>query len=238
MIQSLPSIDVSLPVDFVSDGEPIVPDATSVTWTVREANGSVVTGYSAKALTGSYSTQALLVVLAADNALAEEVKVRFVEVKYLYNALPHSLHFTYRLQSFVPLTVGARDVRAIFGVRVQELPDTDIDVYASYLSLLADYPGLAALLATSDHRAGQANRAVALHAALVVLPSMPVRALKEETLSNAGQIRASIDWEALGASLRSELALTLEVLALEATFSPDGNAIFLVATPIDVVTNA
>jgi hypothetical protein len=239
MSYQLPNTDVPLFIEFRSDGEFVIPDANTVRWTVRESSGVPVSGYNNVSVPGITTTQTTLTVLAASNVLpgGAEVLTRFVEVNFTLIGVPQVMRFDYKLHTWIPMTVVPADVRAVYGVREKELPDSDIDLLQAYLDLKGKYPTFGTFLTDTTGLAGYANRALALKAALNVLPSMPVRTMKEESLSNAGQIRATIDWEALGLKLQAQLDDLLET-TLEVTSEYTVAPVFLLTNPTDVITNA
>lgn len=235
-------VDHSFLLEFRKDGEFVIPDTNSVRITVRGADGVAFSGFNPLSPSGIVTSSYLLTIPQAVNtmgvgALTER---RFVRYAFTSGGTPVSQELWYGLRAFVPLTVGPQDVRAIFGVRDTELPDNSVDTFQAYLDLLQRYPGLAAALTAVDGRAEYANRAIAVKTALTVFPSLPVRALKEESLANAGQIRANIDWEKIESDLITQLDELLELqLGLEPaaeTLAP--SVIFLVTSPTDPITNA
>lgn len=235
----LPSTDVSILVEFVSEGEPVIPDTNSVILTVRDMAGAPLAGLGALAVAGPYLTQRTLVIPAANHALGsgEMTKTRFVEVNYTVSGVPLKVSDWYGIRAFIPLTVGPEDVRGLLGLRDKELPDADIDLFNAYLKLVRSNSTFPQLLLRTDGFERQANKAVALQAALDVLPSAPIRALKEETLSNASSIRASIDWSTLEASLMAQLDAVIGELFPDSIVA-FGAGLFVVVTPTDVITNA
>lgn len=231
----------SLYVEFLSDGEFVVPDSGSLFLTLRGNAGAVIGGYDNLALPDvTVSTMSYTVPQAVNVIGAVDFETRYSRVDFKVGGKPFVSEQTYKLGPFVPISAEEAEVRAIFGVRDLELPDADIDLRGAYYLLKEAYPEAMATALTTTATSWWANRAIVLTAAQQVAPSMPVRALKEEGLNNATQIRASIDWERLMAAISSELAATIGKLQEAASVSSSGGLtpLLVLSLPTDPVTNA
>lgn len=227
--------DEEFVIDFKIDGEFVEPDQSSVTVTVRDAAGSVL---HTAPLSGVTTSSTTYTVPASVNTLSGGAQTarRYITVKFTSGARPIRIDSVYGLRPFSPLTVSPATVRGLFGVRRVELPDEDVDIYQSYLDLKDIYSNLDAVMAD---RIRDVERLVALRCAIDLLPGMPLRALKQESLSNAEAIRQTIDWTAIGAQLLqgyAELAGDLDLVLIEE--GAGISALFAIVTPTDPVTNA
>lgn len=227
----------TLYVEFKKDGEFVIPDAGSIKFTLRSNPGTVLV--NAAAVPDPASTVTTVVVSQANNTItAGTVESRYGLIEFTFGTQPLTAELTYRLSDFLPLTAKPELVRRLLGVRYGELPDNDIDLYESYYDLLRSYSTLATALVTTDTRAMNANRAVALHCALSLIPSMPTRAAKQDSLNNATLLRQTIDWDAIQAKLQGELADALAGLDLVVSTVVSAPSLFVLVTPTDVITNA
>lgn len=227
---------LGLYVEFKKDGQFMPPDAGSIKLTIRDSVGVPLSGFNQAAQADTSNTSVLYTVPYTAN-MATEPEARYVQVDYTIGGVPCIWKDVYKLSPFLPIAVVPSDVRNILGVRDKELTDEQVDIYEAYFELLRVVPDLEAALVAADDRCRLANRAIALKAALIVLPSMPVRAMKEDALNNASQVRATIDWELLRAGIESELSGILVGVPV----SPEGfvlHPLFMVVTPTDRITNA
>ena len=235
----LANVATKIYVEFKKDGEFVIPDAGSILLTIRGNSGAAIGGYNGVQLADVTGTTLLYTVQASVNLIPENTtESRYVSVSYTSDGVPLTFNFNYRLSGFLPITVQPQDVRNILGVRDLEVRDEDVDLHEAYFDLLRTNSTLSEALTSVTGRANYANRAIALKSALTLLPSMPVRALKEDALNNATQIRATIDWEALKVQLEDELSKALENLAVDVEPETSLPVLFALVTPTDPVTNA
>lgn len=232
---------LSLYVEFKQGGEFVIPDVGSLKLTLRGNDGVVLVGYDASALADTLLSTLVVVVPSDVNVVTTPpVETRFMRLDFTAGGQPLFIEQSYNLSPFLPLIATPSDVRARFGARVAELPDSDIDLIGAYFTLLEDYHSAMsnALVQTTTRRL--ANTAVILKTALLLGGSMPGRMLKEEALNNASNLRGVIDWEALQRKNEAELAITLNKLeiAASATAVVLPSPLMAVSLPTDPVTNA
>lgn len=233
-------------VEFLQEGEFVIPDPGSIFLTIRDNAGEIVAGYNGLALADT-------LVSTLTYSIPQEVntpkligtpgnfETRYVRVDFSSAGRPLSSEQIYRIAGFVPLTATPAEVRALFGARDKELPDSDIDLMGAYFMQAVGYPTVISPATLSDSlTAWDANRFIVLTAGVQVAPSMPSRVLKEETMDTATQIRATIDWQALQQQILDELGVVLDRLkatvAGGATVVPTG--LFVLSNRTDPVTNA
>ena len=228
----------SVYIEFKKDGELYPPDTGSIKLTLRDTSGQIIAGYDKVLLDDTVLTTMLLTFPGSVNVINEGRESRHVRVDYLVGGVPCAYMGSYKLSPFIPLTVTAADVRSILGIREKELLDVEVDLYESYFNLLPANPLLESALLAVDNTAMKANRAVALNAALTLLPSMPARASKEDALNNASLVRASIDWAEVRDAILAELSDCLGALDPNGPVSSFQFTPLLVLTfPTDPVTN-
>lgn len=224
-------------VEFKKDGEFVQPDSASIKLTIRDNSGTPISGYNAASQADTALTSLLLTIPSNVNNISSGRETRYVQLDFTSAGVPCNFRSSYKLSAFLPISASPEDVRNILGAREKEVKNEEVELYEAYYQLLRTNSTLTASLIATGDAAMYANRAVALKAALILLPSMPVRALKEETLNNSSAIRATIDWGALRAAIESELSTVLANMA--ATEDPvlAFVSIFALTFPVDPVTN-
>ncbi len=233
---------VAVAVPFLVDGEFVIPDAGSVTLTVRGNDGAVLAGYNELPIADVTQTSTLLTIAPEANGIgANPMETRYLRVSYLVGNVPGLFSYAYRLTPFLPITAGPEDVRRVTGIDYKALPDSDVDVHEAYFKLAKDVGAVFVTALTSPGRAAiSANNMIALQAAILLLPSLQNRVMKSETSHNEIYIRNTLDLAQLAADLQAALLdetnAMLEELgnAVTSVISP----IFLVTSPVDVITGA
>lgn len=225
-------------VEFKKDGEFVQPDPSSIKLTIRNNSGTPVSGYNEELQPDTLMTSLLFTIPEGVNAITGTVENRFIRLDYTSNGVPCVFIDSYRLCNFVPFTATPNDVRNILGARGLEIKDEEADLYEAYFQLLRTNSTISAALIAGTDVSMYANRAIALKAALTLVPSMPSRALKEDTMHNASAIRATVDWVKMEQAIKDELGNAL--LNMESATNPgiQFSNIFIVSNPTDPVTNA
>lgn len=229
---------LSLYLEFKKDGEFVQPDPGSLYLTIRNHQGVPISGYNNAIQSNVNGTTLLLNIPESVNQVASGRENRYVRMDFTAGGLPLFVEVRYKLTSFVPINVTPEDVRNILGVRQKELKDSEVDLYDAYFQLVGNAPILAEALLATDDRSMYANKAIALKAAIELIPSMPVRTLKEDSLNNASAVRASIDWELLASQLTGQLNDALDLIVEDAVVTIGVTPLLMLTTPLDPVTNA
>lgn len=224
--------DKSLTIEFSVEGDLVVPDAGTTTYTVRDADGTPIVGLVDKPLMVN-STKAIITILAANHATAG---YRHVSVAFQFQGTLYHVRRSYLVTTFVPIAACEDDVRVVLALTPDELPDSDIDLHYGYQTLLDDGFDLSSVLTATDSTAVHANRAVVLKTALQLTTTLPLRALSSEKSDVGGVTRFStIDWKAL----QRRLSGLLSDAVLKATGGTATSPVFLVTTaPTDPITGA
>lgn len=198
----------SVTVHFIVDGETVVPDVSSVFYTLRDHDGTTKLVDNDPIVTDLTTTEVHIPVTVGHNTIAADtVENRYVRVNFAVNGKSYYISKRYSISDFIPLTGTPEDVRGALGLRPSEVNDEEVDLIANYFELKNDVgaPLDTALVAT-DHTNIAANRAIVLQTALQLLPSLKLRAIQIEQWDVNQQRRyAKIDWEALQLELSGEL---------------------------------
>lgn len=237
MLDFLAGEAVTITVPFTRDGEPFVPDANSVSWSLRGHDGSVLV--ASTTLSGITDTLAAINIAAANhNIVAGRVfEKRALTVRASSNGSPYTRTVAYRIHTWLNLSVTEASVRDYIGCDDAELPDEAIDLLGAYLKV-ASRAGQAVLddaLTSGTLRELQANSAVVAQGVLDCLPGLAQRLAKKETDGNRNIERFSLDIEQLERSAREALRIALEAVSAvnDATTTP---TIFVVASRTDPIT--
>ncbi len=222
-------------------GEFVIPDAGSLTVTLRDHTGAVLAGYDALSLPDVALPLVQLVVPSGINAIdpAGLAETRYVKFSFTVSGLPYSQSANYRLTPFLPIQKNAQNVRDLLGAAETELPDSAIDLIEAYFKL-ADEVGVAftaAMIATTRANIC-ANNMVALQAAITTIPAMQTRLLKSEKSHDEGFERSKIDFAKLEVDLVAQLAGETASMIDGTVIAVSSPAIFAVTTPTDIITGA
>lgn len=218
--------DVTVPIDFIVDGDFVTPDSASF----------VVRGHDGTQLITGAVADGKITIPAASNVITASWENRYISVFFIYAGGTHSLKISYKLSDFLPLSVTPQSVRDLLGVDDRELPDSAIDLTESYFQIL-DQSGSAIsdALTLTGPRNRAVNMAITLQAALNILPSLPLRLMitvREED-SSASRLK-EIDFDKLEASLKSALA---DLLNKARGIAPGVRDNFVFSNPVEIFPN-
>ncbi len=221
---------VQIPIQFMVEDDFVLPSTARAD--IRDVQG-VVTHSTPLDLS---TTSAILEIpetalpLGGGDFTTFFITVQFTALGGVYQQR-HTLYVT----PFIPLTVGATEVRALLGIPSTELQDQDIEVFPAYFRLLQQEENLLEYLQEGGSTSLEANRAVALEAAISLVPSLQLRIgqkLKSEDQEFARF--TNVDWAALVGALKLELDGILSTLS--ATDDTAAVTNFAWAIPTDAIT--
>lgn len=240
MLRFIKDDEAIIPVDFIQDGDFVVPDIGSVTYSVRDNLGNLVAGHTnIPVVTDETTTRISIHLPASVNGMdaAKDVENRAVIIRYTVSGYPFQVLVKYRLTKWLNLLVTEEDVRAQLGVTVFELPDDHVDIVNAYLEVKSDLSGsknLDQILVEGTRRTYRANRAVVYRAALEALPSLQLRVLlKEQSDTVSMQRLGDIDLERLRRETARLYSATLAAIRGE---SEGILSLLLSPLPLDPVT--
>lgn len=240
MLWHLSGEDLTLRFDFLSEGALVVPDADSISLTLRDHQGALIAPYNPE-LHPSAGTSLEVVISGASNtlALADTVESRFVTLTYRVNGVPRTIRNNYKISEFLPISATPVDVRNLLGLIEDELPDDEVDLYQAYYQLLMDNAGLSAALGATTVANLLANRAIALQAALLLAPGLPARFGQRSTSADQEFTRfANLKVDELVEKLEAELETTLAEMAAPGEVEVVSPTRFLIAPRTDPITGA
>lgn len=201
--------DISIVVPFVVDGEFVVPDANSVSYTLRGNDGAAISGQVEIDLTPTASATEVKVLIDAEyNAKTLDIENRFLIVAFQVSGQTYQARVNYRLIDFLTFTCTADNVRALLGVNRREWSDEQIDLVASYyyLASLFEDGAFDEHLQAGSLLSVYANQAIAANAALLALPGLQLSVAGEEGTDSTSYRRLqTIDFEAVRNSIKAVL---------------------------------
>lgn len=226
-------------VDFMVDGEFVVPDEDSVSYTIRDAAGTPLAGHTnVPLILDGQSDRGFIEIPASVNEKTAEREPRHVHVMFAVNGKPRTHAGSYILIDFLNHYVTESDVRGWLGVTPSELPDSDIDLVKAYYAVKNDNSlaniDLTATLARGDQTAFAANEAIRMQAALQVLPSLENRIAQVEKADMLTFQRMNkLDINALRRRTAAHYAQAVQSVLGGTPISP---ILFTVTSPVDPVT--
>lgn len=235
-----PGVAARIVVPFERDGEPFLPASGSVKWTLRDHEGSIVTGYNAKAETPAPTdTFVLLTVNAPETAIDPDRRFekRTIILEANVGPLPWSRRIVFRLADFLNHSVDEGAVRSKIGVGVSELPDSDIDLWAAYMDVetAVTKDVLDAALASGSAAEDAANIAIRSRAVLAALPALSQRIFQKRSDGSINVTRNKLDIDAIrGAALDALNEALNTITGRQFTAIP----MFAFASGTDVITGA
>lgn len=235
--------DVAVLIRYMANGDYVVPDVGSVTYTVRDNAGQPITDLIDQPITvDETTTQSVITIPAIKNAITADIENRFVDVKFSSGEAPYRVRVVYKLTQFLNFTASPADVRSWMGCNSNELEDADIDMVAAYFKagdLLStdDAPNLFTdALATGGLDGLNANQAIVYVATLQAIPSLQLRIAQSETNGVLKYSRiAKLDFNKLQKDTADRLAALAEDVAGAAFVTPD---LLILSVRTDPITNA
>lgn len=200
--------EIDFPISYLVEDDFVIPSTASAT--IRDVQGAVVLQPTALDVS---TTSAILQIPADVTSIPPGTQHRtlFVNIRFVANGQLHERRHHLYLVPFIPLTVTEETVRQVLGLPVTDLSDREIRIYPAYFRLLADAPAIEAALASGMNAALRANRAIAIEAALELVPSLALRVAQKMKSEDQEFSRFNnIDWNALTMSLEGELADLLD----------------------------
>lgn len=171
----------SLPVNFVKNGQPAIPDQGSAVLSVSAPDGTEL--YTENLVTGPTDHRVFVTVPAEHNEIITSFARRLVTITALRGGEAFTVSETYRLVPVIQYTVRPQDVRDFLGVNTGELPDDAIDLAQSLLDLEFEITRavMSAALTSGEVAELRANDAILYHTALKLIPGLSNRVAMEES---------------------------------------------------------
>ena len=125
----------TLHIDFIVDGELVVPVTPTITLSGND--GVAISGFNGLAITlGDPSdTFANVAITTAANTKTLVFEFRTALINFQYNSKNYSTRIKYGLATRLDIPVMEDEVRAIIGLTEEEWPNNQIDIQAAYLTV-------------------------------------------------------------------------------------------------------
>jgi len=177
---------VHLNVTYGDGHEPVIPDVGTVLYTVLDHSGNPISGLQNIIVSTTPSTfQSTITIDPSVNVIdpSKAFERRTVFLRYQSGGKTHYQKVMYGVIPTLPFTASPSDVRKFLGVNKSELPDGDIDIFASYLFVretFSDPLDLDDALFSGDTLELLANEAIIMRAAIDIIPSLQMRVAQSE----------------------------------------------------------
>jgi len=214
---------------------------SDLTYTLIDQSGAALDSGTAVISQGQMSY--LIEVSGALNVMSKSL-IEQMTLTWSYTTATESVTETYKykLHAAIPFPVGADSVRNMLGVSEEEVRESDIDLFAGYLSFrqeLPDTTDFAALGAAGDFDTYRIATAIEAATALLLLPTLQVRLPKAYNSGTSEYERwNSIDWDLLNAELSTKLLTGLNVIDEDLELFEVIDIFALSDAPTDVITGA
>jgi hypothetical protein len=225
----------TFPVTFESGS----PDG-DVTWKVLGPDGTqLATG----TITPGVDAVSINIPLSAPvNTLDSGSYISYRDLTWEYEVLGavENGEQRYSVERRLPVGVTYDGVRRLFGVSISELPDDEIPLTEAYLEFISRVTqiGFDAAIngGLNDIRL---RNAIEAQAALMLLPSMPVRVMNTEGSGTNTFKRQEIDWLQIGAELLAAINTGVLVVIPTYDITAGFGALLILAGPTtDAITGA
>lgn len=228
---------ISVPVLFQQDGEPVVPDSGTFTWTLRGQDGTILSGPTT--VSGIVDTKAKVSVASTLNVISGSAlyEKRTLITSWLVGTFPFTHQQTYRITNWLNYSITLDDVRTFVGAGNGFVADDEMDLVQAYLdvaSVITSTTLNAALIAGGDYETA-ANRAIVAQVVISLIPSMQARFIKKESDGQISVENGDIDLMDLERRASDLLSRSLNLIGSRAVITP---TFIVAATRTDPVTGA
>lgn len=228
-------LNVHLQVDEL----PVQADGGTVAWQMRDQTGAIVGDPERTGVASG--TTAVLEISSSDMTViaGNETEARYLLVRFAVDGNHQEQRLSFGLTPFLPIEADAQTVRSVLGISGEELPTEDVDVISAYYTLAEAYGAkfIAGLSSGKAKVRSAINKAIAIKAAIDLIPSLQLRTYQTSQNENALFTRfRGIDWDKLLADLEGKLAESLTDADLGGDPTEKYQAIFIVSNPTDPVT--
>lgn len=224
--------DVTVVLDFLVDGNFVVPESAS--YSLRGDDYAVLDSNASVTLVAG-ATSMIIAVTEANNGIgADDYQFRYIQFSFVSDGKTYGGNYAYGLTPWLPVWVTAADVRARLSLSTDELPDGDVDLLGAHIDLVKELGTDYTDAAGSEE---DLNRALMLKAAIASSKSIMLRArlLDEADDFIARRFNLQVDFNALQNSLQADLAEALAALTGAPAAVP---TILVVTLPTDAITGA
>lgn len=222
-------------VQFLANGQPVVPDLGSATYTIYGQDGGMLVS-NVPVTVGPAATAVTVAIDPQYETRTLRFEKRTVVFNWSNGGASYSKRVQYRLTPFLNYNVGPDNIRSFLGLDPHELRDDEVDIISAYI-YLEDRLGETAL--TNAFNSGgmteeNANRALLYATCLNVLPSLRLRLAKERSDGPLTWKRFDVeDFNELEARIRGLLEETIEEVVPTLGYA---YTLITVSNPIDIIT--
>lgn len=232
--------DLSLGIDFMVNGDFVVPEIGSVKATLRTQTGAIRPEWDAVVQTTTAETTSLAILIpAVDNAIIGTMpEARHLQVDFIYNNQQYSIKKSYYLIEWLGITATAKDVRDYYGLTTREVSDEDVSFERLYFTL-AKETGLVDLAELFSNAATHmdANRLLVMMAVYEMIPSLQLRLRQSERSDQVQYLRLfRLDFDRITKDVAGEIASLRTALGLSSGDTELAKSLLLLSQPTDAIT--
>lgn len=235
-MQAISGAPYTLSIEFKQDGEYVVPDNGSVSYTLYDNAGAAVSGQTDISVVTDDSTSILPITIAGSyHTVAEDFEQRTIRVSYEINGQEYTIEEWYYVTALLNYRVRPRDVVVLLGIKEGEVLFDEIDLVQAYFKVsntLGDTV-LTTALASGGITQLKANEAIKITAALDLARVIELKAFRKFGNETSYARFEKIDFTAIRAGLNSALTSALAEAAAGVVTSP---SLLVVTNPTNPLT--
>ena len=197
MIEIFENTSGSVPIKFRVSGVAVTPDDGEAYFSLYDRNLNVILDMHNVHRTGISGSETWFEIDSQYNNLEDGLVTSnfYLNVFFKVGGFSHNIRVPYRVIKNIPMTVEPSDVRSLLGVDSDELPDSDIDIFSSYLMIHNEYgQRFDDSLTIGGNRSYLANKAISLLTAIELIPSLEMRVLQDAEVEG-GSFRRFSDFD-------------------------------------------
>ena len=204
----------TLHIDFVVDGELVVP--VSPTITLTDNTGAALSGFDGATISLGDPTDSFANISIVNTANVKTLVFEFrtAKIDFTFNSTPYTIYLKYGLADRLDIPVTPDEVRTVIGLSDDEWSDDQMDIQLAYISVDADLANSASdIIDAGSTLLRSLIEAIKLRTVIDILPAIELMALQATAADNTSANRFSnIDFEALRANINARYAKALLVV--------------------------
>lgn len=237
-MQAIVGTAYTLTFPFIVDGEYVVPDDGSVTYTLFDNSGAAVSGQTDQAVTTDNATDHIQITIASGQqtiAGGKTFEQRTVRVKYKVDAKDFSVEDWYYVTNNLNFRVRPQDVISTLGIKEGEALLEEVDLIGAYFRI-ADAlgaPAFSTALSSGGINQINANSAIKYAAAIDLATVIEMKAFRKFGNELNYARFDKIDFAAIRAGLQDKLS---DALTAAGGVNFLSGSLFAVTSPVDPMT--
>lgn len=240
-MQALVGKDYSVTFELVIGGEFAPFDEGTSSFTIYKNDGTVNSSYEDVVIDTLAGQNQIVLNIPSDVhtvASGKSFEKRHVVLTTKSQGKTHYLKQTYFVTTFLNYSCSPSDVLALIGVRDGEILLEDVDLISAYFKVVDAVGSTTATTALSsgDMKQVQINEAIKIQAALDLIRTIELKALKKVGDDSLSYTRFDgVDFNTIRTNLSNALQVAISTVQ-SSDITP--NTLFTISTPTDAITGA